>query len=826
MKHCLPILFFILASAPVLRAQDALTINSQDYFEMPGLNVTVFHDYYPEGHQTGVTLIQHDVRVAANGDVRLEPTPGQWSPLPVMEGRRRVNRAAGVESVTLSFPDPARDRKGFNPIEYPDLKMKYTIRVKAEGAAFRIFVDLAEPLPAAWVGKVGFNFELFPGILFGKSYLMDGRPGIFPQQVNGPMKKQADGGYEITPLAEGRQLVVAPEEARQRLTIESVTGSLALFDGRAKVNNGWFVVRSLAAAGRTRGAIEWLVTPNVVPGWTYAPVVQISQVGYHPAQAKIAVIELDKRETAYQEARLTRIGADGKKVVVLAAKPEKWGNFLRYQYGRFDFSKVTEPGIYQIQYGDFSTCSFPIAGDIFQRNVWQPTLEAFLPAQMCHMRVNDRYHVWHGLCHADDALMAPVNFNHFDGYAQGPSTLTKYKPLEHVPGLDSGGWHDAGDYDLRIESQTETVRILAQAYEEFHDNYDETTIDQAGKIVEMHVPDGKPDLLQQVEHGVLTIVGGYRALGRLYRGIICPTLGQYTLLGDGSLGSDNRIYDPSLKPNEKKGAFSGVKDDNYVFTEDGRQSAGHELGAAAALAVAARAMKDYNPALAKECVTVAEELYKKNAAGRGAMEAAGQLYLTTNKDEYKAVVLANADALARGIDNYGALVARLMPLLNNPDFNQKMTQGAKNYKASLDQQSRANPYGVPYKPDIWGDGWNIQKFGEKQYFLHRAFPEIYSREYLLSALNFVLGCHPGTNPASFASGVGANSLTVAYGANRVDWSYIPGGVGSGTGIIRPDLPELKVWPYFWQQAEYVMGGGSMDYLFLALAADKLLARGE
>ena len=35
----------------------------------------------------------------------------------------------------------------------------------------------------------------------------------------------------------------------------------------------------------------------------------------------------------------------------------------------------------------------------------------------------------------DDALMAPVNHNHFDGYVQGPSTLTKYKPGEHVPGL-------------------------------------------------------------------------------------------------------------------------------------------------------------------------------------------------------------------------------------------------------------------------------------------------------------------------------------------------------------------------------------------------------
>ncbi len=68
--------------------------------------------------------------------------------------------------------------------------------------------------------------------------------------------------------------------------------------------------------------------------------------------------------------------------------------------------------------------------------------------------------------------------NHFDGYLQGPSTLTKFKSGEHVPGLNLGGWHDAGDYDLRVESQSGEVYILAQAYEAFGIRYDETSVDQ------------------------------------------------------------------------------------------------------------------------------------------------------------------------------------------------------------------------------------------------------------------------------------------------------------------------------------------------------------
>jgi len=53
-------------------------------------------------------------------------------------------------------------------------------------------------------------------------------------------------------------------------------------------------------------------------------------------------------------------------------------------------------------------------------------------------------------------------------------------------------------------------------------------------------------------------------------------------------------------------------------------------------------------------------------------------------------------------------------------------------------------------------------------------------------------------------------------------SYIPGGVVSGTALIRPDLRELKNFPFLWQQAEYVMGGGASNFMFLVLAADQVL----
>ena len=83
---------------------------------------------------------------------------------------------------------------------------------------------------------------------------------------------------------------------------------------------------------------------------------------------------------------------------------------------------------------------------------------------------------------------------------------------------------------------------------------------------------------------------------------------------------------------------------------------------------------------------------------------------------------------------------------------------------------------MPYEPNIWGAGWDIQKRGVQQYFFQKGWPELTSVDSYVNALNFVLGVHPGSNTASFVSGVGAHSITTAYGTNRADWSYIPDGV--------------------------------------------------
>ncbi len=282
------------------------------------------------------------------------------------------------------------------------------------------------------------------------------------------------------------------------------------------------------------------------------------------------MIELDRADARRPPIVVSRISESGALEPVVEKPGDAWGRFLRFDYLRLDFSAVEKPGMYVVRFGDVRSDPFRIGPDVFERGVWQPTLEYFLPVQMCHMRVNERYRVWHDVCHLDDARMAPVGYNHFDGYVQGPTTLTRFEPGQPVPGLNRGGWHDAGDDDLRIESQADTVHGLALAYEAFAPSYDNTTIDQAARVVEIHRPDGKPDMLQQIEHGVLTVAGGYGALGRFYRGIITPTLRQYVQVGDFGAQTDNVVFDPKTAPARPPAIGTGVigaPDDRWVFTE-------------------------------------------------------------------------------------------------------------------------------------------------------------------------------------------------------------------------------------------------------------------
>ena len=839
MKNKLSLLFLSMAALQA-SAQD-FVLNQQGYFNCEGVDVMAFDDFYPEGHQGGVSLLMNGQRIASNGDIRLESTPGQWQPVPRKLDRKQIGQSIVT---TLCFPDSSRHLTGFNPMIYPELQLTYDVKVEAEGSDILVTVDLDSPIPDYLVGKAGFNMEFFPGILFGKPWIMDDKSGIYPQQPNSPLlltetnvkhagdyhpegKPLADIGNLIgkdvynpivaddiiaLPYAEGKCFTSCPDNPLSRVSIESLTDTpLKLYDGRMNHNNGWFVLRSEIPSGATKGAVKWRISPNIEKNWMYKPVVQTSQIGYASHQPKQVIIELDKRDDSKIQAKLFRISSSGEELVKELAT-EEWGCFLRYRYLKADFSDVSEAGLYRIDYAGSQSPVFRIAPDVYDRGVWQPVIEYFLPVQMCHMRVNEKYRVWHDVCHMDDARMAPA-FNHIDGYDQKPG-LSPFEPFQQVNGVNIGGWHDAGDFDLRVESQAGESYILSLAYEAFRPEIDATTIDQHKHVCEIHQPDGRNDILQQIENGALTVVASYKALGRLYRGIICNSLRQYAMLGDASAMTNG---------------VKGDDDDRWIFTED---NPGREFTTAAQLAATARTLKGFNDTLSNQCLDIARVLFEKTEVvnpfvASSKLQAAAELWLTTHERPYLDYIISKPEIVERATSHCAWYLARVEQQVRDMK-DKKVKQWVKTYRSALHNYAQElaktvgeTPYGVPYRPNIWGAGWDIQSFGFRHYYLVSAYPDIFSADPVYNALNFVLGCHPGTNQASFASGVGAESATVGYGLNRADWSYIPGGVVSGTALIRPDFPELLTFPYLWQQVEYVLGGGSSHYMFLVLAAQQL-----
>ena len=126
---------------------------------------------------------------------------------------------------------------------------------------------------------------------------------------------------------------------------------------------------------------------------------------------------------------------------------------------------------------------------------------------------------------------------------------------------------------------------------------------------------------------------------------------------------------------------------------------------------------------------------------------ATELLITTKDKKYADFLINNKDAVSKNINYSGWVVGRALPIINDHDFTDAITAAVKILFDTIRVQGKRTPYGVPYQPNIWGAGWDIQHFGYKQYFLHAAFPNIVTGEYMLAALNFILGCHPGGNTA-------------------------------------------------------------------------------
>ena len=778
---------------------------------------------------------------------------------------RKVDRANGSIEVTM---------------RYDDYDFNSRVVVTAKGKAVEMAVWLDKPVSEKLAGEAGFNIEFLPSQYWLKTFTMDGRLGRLPryatsQTITRPnsekprqfkgFKTYDDRGTERfidpLPIETGHSLSMATDDPSRLVTITS-DAELKLYDGRMLAQNGWFVLRSVLPAGKTGKVITWTVEPHAIPGWIREPNIGFSQIGYTPEQPKVAVIELDKKDQPQATASLMRVNPDGTTEKTFEGAIQSWGPYFKYNYVKFDFSAVKTPGVYYIQYGQTKTNDFLIDEHVYGK-ITDATTDVWVPIHMNHMYVNEGYRTWHGEPFKEGYLQAPES-DHFDLHRQGASTDTKYQPLELIPGLNIGGFFDAGDFDIETGSNINVVQNFIRTWELFKPQRDETFVSQKQRYVDLHRPDGIPDILQFIEHGTLNLVAQAEQIGHMASTLSNSILDNYHHLGDAASITDGLHYDPSLKPYEVSadGKRSGTPDDMWAFTNRNPQL---DLRAATMFAAASHALRGYNDDLAARSLTQSKRLMqeatellknrqavgsrdefswldgteqtnianprqqgaqpdkkrqkllersRKNREQLGDMATNLMLYSSTQEKQYLDNFVAQIwDALELRLSGNMQTALDAIPYMDEA-YKTKLRPYVQKYNDYVRSFDTQNPYGVPIGLGNWAGVNMVLNFGITVNYAHIYFPDIVGKDEVYRVANWLYGCHPYHN-YSFVAVVGAaRPKQVFYGNNRADFSFIPGNVAPGLLFRKPDhFENYDDWPFLWGQNEGTIAGNTQYIIF-------------
>ena len=859
------LLLLFLISVPVISKSQDLKLNEREYFERQGINVLVFSNNFNGGFNdeknSGIEIIHHGVRTIQGGAVRLNNTPEQWDLVPKTVSRT-VDREKGSIEVVMRYDDYDFDSR---------------VVVTGKGKAVEIAVWLDKPVPEKLAGEAGFNIEFLPSQYWLKTYNVDGRLGRLPryatsQTITRPnaekprqfkgFKTYDDRGtnrfVDPLPIETGHKITLATDQPDRMVTISS-DAELKLYDGRILAQNGWYVLRSVLPKNKTGKVLSWTVEPNAIPNWIREPNIGFSQVGYTPDQPKVAVIELDKNDQPKATASLMRIKPDGSSEQAYQGEIKTWGPYYKYNYVKFDFSEVRQPGVYFIQYGNTRSNDFIIDDHVYDK-ITDATTDVWVPIHMNHMYVNEGYRTWHGEPFKEGYLQAPPS-DHFDLHHQGPTTDTKYKPYELIPGLNVGGFFDAGDFDIETGSNINVVQNFIRTWDLFKPMRDETFVSQKQRYVDLHRPDGVPDILQFIEHGTLNLVAQAEQIGHMASTLSNSVLDNYHHLGDAASLTDGLHYDPSLKPYEVSadGKRSGTPDDMWAFTTRSPQL---DLRAANMFAAASHALKGYNDDLAERALTQskrlmaeATEIIKQRTAARnqqmeadfnwldgfenrvngvkpdkkrqklmersrknreqyGDMATNLQLFGATQEKQYlDNFALQIWDALELNLASNMQTALDAIPYMDEA-YKQKLHPYVVKYNDYIKSFDQQNPYGVPIGLGNWAGVNMVLNFGIAVNYAHIYYPDVVSKDEVYRVANWLYGCHPYHN-YSFVAVVGAaRPKQVFYGNNRADFSAIPGNVAPGLLFRQPDhFENFDDWPFLWGQNEGTIAGNTQYVIF-------------
>jgi hypothetical protein len=313
--------------------------------------------------------------------------------------------------------------------------------------------------------------------------------------------------------------------------------------------------------------------------------IRINQLGYRPAEPKVAILFSDKK--IRQEAMLLETGSDQ---IIFSSVPKKlsksWGRFdFLYE---FDFSTVQKAGQYLICIGTDSSISFPINDSIYQ-DIPDLLLE-YMRQQRCGYNP-----FWDEVCHQLDGR-------------------SMYAPQPDSSYLDvSGGWHDAGDDLKYLLTSSYATGVMLLSY-----RLNPAIFKDLKNDLGQSWPNGIPDILDEARWGLDWLFKMHPQPDQLYHQVGDDrdhTGWKYPFRDSSDYGWGRGSYRVTYFAN---GRPQGLN--RYQSASDGIANLAGRC--AAALAIAADIwtsdLNDRN--FAEKCLQTAKEIYKLGKAREGVQQ--------------------------------------------------------------------------------------------------------------------------------------------------------------------------------------------------------------
>ncbi len=636
--------------------------------------------------------------------------------------------------------------------DVPGKQMAYEQHVSIVGNRIRFLIRRR----GSW-GESGWDsFSVWLPIPYyrGAQYSADGQAGTYPAKYT-PERPYLASGVRRWESNLG--------EPSLNLTFECADG-INVSDARRFGGQSYRIGVGVPRQA-TDGSVELFLKLPQLPEEAGAAL-RCSRIGYPIEGVKLVVLEWP-RYASRPDDRVRLERADGTVV-----KQGRFGetvdpDYAQSSFASFDFSEVKEPGDYRIVWRG-GAVEFPIRNSVFHDGLWQPTLDVFIPFEMCHADVDLGEGVPdHRRCHMDDAIRVPADFPGVDGFRSYECQGTPYAAGDRIP-CAKGGWHDAGDCDVNVNAQAFAVWALSLAYEEFGLERDVATLDPEAQAWTRGKPDGAPDVLQQVEWGVYWLLSMLQPDGRTFVGVVAQPDRR-------SLGGKTWREATDNKP--------GTGDERHLYVD---YHADLQLMQTISLCAASRVLRRTKPELARQCIEGAvkafdyfrthEEVYRKTVyfypdrKGRDGMVAAtlAELYLTTREPAYLGMLQQMAETIrnlelsfpyvystsASTFWYAPPFLARLYAVLPEGELKDAVREVCRRAAQIQSDLEAPRPWPFGY--------WNFGKWGNSTacvvrvfdaYWLSRVAPDVFSVADTVRSMLWVFGLHP-LNDMVFVSGVG------------------------------------------------------------------------